>query len=608
MATFLSYLRLLFLSISGMLILCIVFAANTSFVNGMVMGKIFWFHNMVLLFAGSTLFMEITTMRTKNFRFILSDILILLFAAISLATYNWKLNPEPEKLLFGGQLIMLWFMLRLAIKNYQSLLMFYLSIIICTGIFEAIWGMTQLYGFSPSNHSLFKLTGTFFNPGPFSGYLAIVLPVSFGIMLRFRNCKKAQFWNPRTTLYYLSWLAIIIIIIILPAGMSRSAWIAAAISCIWVYVTYRIGWKNIHIYWKEHRKLFISFLFIGIAVISIGIFAIYSIKKDSANGRLLMWHITAKAIEQQPLKGVGIGGFPETYAQTQAEYFASGKASEIEMYVAGSPEYAFNEFLQIGLEQGIPGLIVFLAWVGCSLYYGIRSKRYGTTGGIIALMIFAFSSYPFQLPSFWVLLIFLSVICVSTNKVKESHSIRNKCKLPCIGLITTLGCGLLFLAERHMPETYNQWTIAKALYNNKGYEAAIDSYVMLYPQLKHKHDYLFEYAQCLSKTGQYAKANLLLQRATHLSSDPMLYYMMAKNEQSLGQYDEAEKHLLYAINILPERIYPYYLLTKLYADPNYKNPEKMKVAANIVLNKKPKVENTAIKEMRAEIKKLLEEQ
>lgn len=47
-----------------------------------------------------------------------------------------------------------------------------------------------------------------------------------------------------------------------------------------------------------------------------------------------------------------LGGFPAAYAETQAEYMASGKATEQEKLVAGCPEYAFNEYLQIGLEQG----------------------------------------------------------------------------------------------------------------------------------------------------------------------------------------------------------------------------------------------------------------
>lgn len=140
---------------------------------------------------------------------------------------------------------------------------------------------------------------------------------------------------------------------------------------------------------------------------------------------------------------------------------------------------------------------------------------------------------------------------------------------------------------------------------NKAYEAALEVYEPLYPLLKHKPEFLFEVAQCLSKTGRYEKANGYLERAVLLSSDPMLYYVMAKNEQCLGEYRQAEKHLLHAIDILPERIYPYYLLMNLYTEPSYFQPAKLKMAIDSVLTKKPKVESSAIKEMKEKARSML---
>jgi len=57
---------------------------------------------------------------------------------------------------------------------------FYLSVIwslIILGGIEAIWGMRQIYGLAISNHSLYALTGSFYNPGPYSGYLAMIFPI-----------------------------------------------------------------------------------------------------------------------------------------------------------------------------------------------------------------------------------------------------------------------------------------------------------------------------------------------------------------------------------------------------------------------------------------------
>ena len=81
----------------------------------------------------------------------------------------------------------------------------------------------------------------------------------------------------------------------------------------------------------------------------------------------------------------------------------------------------------------------------------------------------------------------------------------------------------------------------------------------------------------------------------------MMYYVLAQCEQAIGRYPKAEAHLLYAIRILPERIYPYYLLALLYAEPACYHPEKLSAAIDTVLHKKPKVESTAIREMREKV-------
>ena len=141
----------------------------------------------------------------------------------------------------------------------------------------------------------------------------------------------------------------------------------------------------------------------------------------------------------------------------------------------------------------------------------------------------------------------------------------------------------------------------------KAFDAALPEYEKLYPKLRHEGAFLFEYAQCLAGLKQYAKANDILKDASMLSTDPMIYNVMAKNYQALGKYYDAERWLYKSLDLLPERIYPYYLLTKLYAEPAFYQPDKMKKTGEKVLTKEPKVQSTAIKEMRNEIKKLLAE-
>lgn len=583
-------------SVFGAMLLATPLVGDSGLTNGIVMGKVFWFHLSMSLMAIGTVVTAWFGGR-KSIPFALPDGLLLLFAGITLATYDWQLDPEPGKLLFGGQLFVLWFLLRYWLAEAPFLKFFFLFVGMLTGLVEAVWGMQQLHGYAYSNHSLFRLTGSFFNPGPYCGYLAVVLPVCLWAALKFQK-----------GMHYFAWICVGAILIVLPAGMSRSAWMAAVVACGWVYWTERIGWEKAKAAYKRYKNATIPFIAIVAILAGCAIAGVYGMKRDSADGRLLMWKVTGKAIAGQPLAGTGLGGFPAAYAEAQGEYFATGTATGQEKQVAGCPEYSFNEYLQIGLEQGIGGLIVFVLWLGSMGYYGIRNRQHGAVGGVLALAVFAVSSYPLQLPSFWMILVFLGAICVTkdgTQARSSALSVSSAYPITIISLLS-LASVCLFILQKGQYEVYKRWGRMQTVYNNKAYESVSEDYKDLHDKLKHKPEFLFEEAQCLSKTGRYAEAIRVLERAKRLSGDPMIRYMIAKNRQATGDYREAERELLHAIGILPERLYPYYLLAKLYAEPAFYQADKFRAAAGAVLTKEPKVESSAIREMRTEIKKILE--
>ena len=592
----LKLLHIFLLSTGGTLLLCTPLIHTTELVNGLVIGKMCWFH-LVMLFFSVCVFFVALTKRATAIAFSSSDLLLLTFTGIVLITYKWSLNPEPEKLIFTGQLVILWFLLRYILTAYREFNFFFLFVGMLTGLVEAVWGMQQLHGYAYSNHSLFRLTGSFFNPGPYCGYLAAVLPVCLWAALKFQK-----------GMHYFAWICVGAILIVLPAGMSRSAWMAAVVACGWVYWTERIGWEKAKAAYKRYKNATIPFIAIVAILAGCAIAGVYGMKRDSADGRLLMWKVTGKAIAGQPLAGTGLGGFPAAYAEAQGEYFATGTATGQEKQVAGCPEYAFNEYLQIGLEQGIGGLIVFVLWLGSMGYYGIRNRQHGVVGGVLALAVFAVSSYPLQLPSFWMILVFLGAICVTKDGTQARSSalpVSSAYPITIISLLS-LASVCLFILQKGQYEVYKRWGRMQMVYNNKAYESVSEDYKDLHDKLKHKPEFLFEEAQCLSKTGRYAEAIRVLERAKRLSGDPMIRYMIAKNRQATGDYREAERELLHAIGILPERLYPYYLLAKLYAEPAFYQADKFRAASGAVLTKEPKVESSAIREMRTEIKKIVE--
>lgn len=477
-------------------------------------------------------------------------------------------------------------------KQYLSFASIVTWVLITLGGIEAIWGLRQIYGLAVSNHSLYALTGSFYNPGPYSGYLAMIFPLCLHEWLNLRE-KTERTWVEQGK-YYMALGVMLLILCVLPAGMSRSAWIAAAISGVWVYGMHASWGSRLKEIRKRYkRKVGLVCIAGGVIIIMIG-YALFQLKATSANGRLFMWKVSALTIAESPVIGHGIGNFVSAYGRAQEDYFANGEYSETEELVAGSPEYAFNEYLQVAVEYGIPFLLVVSLVIGFCLWKGSSEGRTGLCGSIISVLLFDFSSYPMQIPGFAVTFYFLLAACA----IGHSRIIL----LLFMSMMVLLGA---YYWKNNQYDACKDWHRGKMLYNIGAYQSAKEDYEKLYPELVNRGAFLFEYGYSLHKLKEYDNSTRILEEAMTHSNDPMILNIIGKNYQATGDYEKAEEYLIRSTHRLPGRIYPYYLLTKLYAEPKYRQPEKLKYAAEIVLTKEPKVQSTAVKEMREEVKKLL---
>ena len=284
---------------------------------------------------------------------------------------------------------------------------------------------------------------------------------------------------------------------------------------------------------------------------------------------------------------------------------------------AGVPEYAFNEYLQVTVEHGIIGLLLFLFVIYS--FFASRRLAFNTTksetsphrdngirlavqGSLIAFLVFAFFSYPFSIPALTVLFVVLAAISASFSPPLKRISNRRTgfaVLLVCFGLT-------VFAGSRILPQykAYRDWKSAQKYYNAKEWEKAKEQYDRLYPKLNQQKHFLFEYALCLSETGQYKASNKLLFKFLYFGSDPMVYNCMGNNYKRIGNYEKAENMYYLAFQTLPNRHYPLYLLMKLYEDNGL--PDKAKAMAEILIEKPVKVESKAIEEMLEEAKKILQ--
>jgi len=376
----------LFFCAPFMLVLATVFIIDNRLAHGVVSGKYFWFYGSIGLVCFAS-FLHCFT-KKKLFRFSALDGFVILFIGITILTtliLN-KTSVHATKITLPVLLFVLYILFRwVSTDNRQKIQSLICVFIIFSGLVEAIWGLMQLYGFLPSQHHLFKLTGSFFNPGPYAGYLAVVFPLAlyFSWQKGFRTSTTRFVLSDilRLTKRWLSGITCFAIFLILPTAMSRSAWLAVMAGSI-VVIAGR--WEGCDFLKKISFNLKRKALKIAVFILVLCLFGafftgMYFLKKESADGRFLTWKVSLTALYQNPL-GVGLGHFPSAYGEAQAAYFASGKATEMEEYIAGNPEYGFNEYLQIAIESGILSLLVFMAMIICAFRGLVKSKNWGVMG------------------------------------------------------------------------------------------------------------------------------------------------------------------------------------------------------------------------------------
>ncbi|GAB6008822.1 O-antigen ligase family protein [Dysgonomonas reticulitermitis] len=596
----------LILILPFILVLCTVFIVSHDLANGGVSGKYFWFFLSASLTSGSSFVLFLLNKKDVVFSYL--DLFVVLFSISVCVVSCYNGDIITNKLVLLVLITILYFHFKVLFIQQKWALSLLVIFFIFTGFAEAIWGLKQLYGYSPSLHSLFRTTGSFFNPGPYAGYLAMILPLAFYHLLNDYKVFNKRI-NRSYLPFYFRWgvsaVTSLSILLVLPATMSRASWVATVTGCLIAFAFYFFKQKGkpkrLKNYMeKNKRKVFLIFTSIIVFVI-ISSLLLYHLKKDSADGRALIWKVCMETIKENPL-GVGIGRFADNYGSMQAKYLMREDASEQEQFVAGNPEYAFNEYLQICIEFGIVPFLIFLAIIVYVIFNGMRNRQYASVSTFFALLVFAGMSYPFRMQPFLISFVFLVAAC-SGKRQPGSVSCKN-IKVYCALGISTLIVSICLYNRYPMYNAYKKWDKSKTLYTNNLYTDVVKECKNIAPYLSHEVQFLFEYAQSLSKTGLYEESNTVLNRAMAISCDPMLYNIMGKNYQYLKNYNLAEEYFNKSARIVPSRLYPYYLLAKLYDEMGDK--EKVCQMAEFIQLKEAKIHSMAVNEMREEMKSICE--
>lgn len=449
-------------------------------------------------------------------------------------------------------------------------------VIILLALVEAVYGIFVLW-VSGASYAI----GTFDNTAGFAACLCVAFPFCI------YEIKTNKGW-----LYYFAIaLTVIVAIAVLLSG-SR----AGVISLLFVLVA--TLWKRIHLSTWVKWTLLQMLLLICIIIL-------YYIKKDSADGRLLIWLCSLKMIIDRPLLGWGIGGFEAHYMDYQAAYFRQHPDSSF-VLLADNVQYPFNEYLNIGITFGWIGLLLAL-FLG---YYLIRQLNQQSSlekeSGLLCwltIVVFSFFSYPLMYPFVWLMLLYSTYLILRENtKWKILRFVRYRIRAyMCLCLSICIG---YYAYQRTLAELVWKKAVDTAVWGKN--EEAMEIYKRIYPRLKTDRYFLYNYAAELYNSGRYDTSLVIALECRMRWADYDLEMLLGELYEQVGEVRKAESSYLKASCMCPNRFLPLYRLVKLCVKSG--NDSEALLIANKILEKPIKIPSHTIDVIRKEMKEYVEKE
>lgn len=475
-----------------------------------------------------------------------------------------------------GVLSVLYVAVRIISENYSKHLLYIFSL---WGVAEGIVAVLQQVAILESNHRTFAVTGTFGNPGPLGGFLAICLMVTAGLFYNSLQKKQA---------FLILWNAIAVII--LSCGLflsaSRAGWLAVFIGSLFLFIN---QFKQCSLYKKRGVLVNLAIVFL----VCFFILGIYLLRKDSADGRLLIWMNSLNMIKENPLFGIGAGGGVANYMHYQADYFHRYPNSSF-ILLADNVAYPFNEFLHIMVDQGIMGLL-FLLLLLHSLFSFTNDRL--LKAALLSFGVFSFFSYPAGVFVLQIVFIFLLGMLQS-----QSVKIRIPKKVSCLlGGLALLGVGVM---STHSYCIYCQSKMEiKKLAEAEVRTIPNAELKTLYPFFCCNPRMMNLYSQICIRKYPADIALPICEAAAKIVPTCELYCDMGDMWKLRRKYSQAEECYKMAAAMVPSRLLPNYKLFQLYVD--FEKKEAALRIGQLLLEQPVKKEGTKTLRMKAEVLKYI---
>lgn len=439
--------------------------------------------------------------------------------------------------------ITFYFNFRNFIEDYSEIKKF-LKGIIFASIFISLYGILQVFGIDFINWDIKNTALSTLGRRNFAGeFLVMIFPYLYFLFLSGEKKEKI--------LYFLIGILLFSHLVL---TFTRASYIAFFVSSIFFFTIYR---KQILI--PKKVLLFLLLIFL----INPSFSEIKKFEKGTIKSRIFIWKTSLKIIKENLISGTGPGNFEIVFPMY------TPKNIHTEYYIKDRVEDAHNDFIEITVESGIIGILLFLFLIFTAFKVYLKNKEkliaLVLLSSIVALSVNALASFPFKKIStlflFWSNLSFLSFIHFKgekkTNLNKFLHS------LSILYFILFFLSGSFFITRGVIASYY--FKKAKGAKNVSSLIKYSEKLVNISP-----FSFMFNYftgsAEYLFK-GDVNKGIYYLERAKILNPNyDRIYNNLGIIYHRNNQPEKAEENYLKAISLNPNNVETYNNLGSLYIE------------------------------------------
>lgn len=469
-------------------------------------------------------------------------------------------------------------------------------LMLISSLLQIIVGELQILDVLDSPNTMFKVSGTFFNPAPYAGFLVMIIPFCYYYKYDFFEGKRSSLF--RVMVY----IVILGSLILLFSADSRAALFAFIVSLVYLY------WND-DIVKGFRSKLFANKSYIVLFFLSIiFIFSfVYLYKYKSANGRLFIWMNSLNGIHESPILGRGLGSFKQYYMLLQKNYFADNFSDKYSS-IADNVEYMYNSLLLVLFELGFVGLLLV-----CVVLYYIFAPKFKSKlskplkASCLSVLVFSFFSYPSEIPAICIYMFFILGL-ISSVEAHYSVILVPALKKPLVYIVSFV---FMVVALFHFNyclkiyATFKKWNVAMLYYDRGDFSRSKILYDEIYAAsyLNNNPIFLDHYAKVLFLTDDFQISDLVSKQVLKIRPNVGNYLLYAQSLARQGKYEFAEKFYIDAVFMVPKMFYGEYLLCKMYRESG--NDVKFNKRANQFLYRSSDSDQLIVKEMRDSVNKWL---